>query len=139
MSWKTTFWLVGLWGLTAQGVCVNGHPSIASEFQHSKAVVLATVIGIKQLPETQDGNFLDGIMYQVKVQRRFKGSNPPTLDVFSENSSGRFEMTAGEAYLLFLYEDHGRLSVDNCGHSGVASKSTSAIEQITKMAHPKNL
>jgi hypothetical protein len=138
MSWKTTFCLVGFWALTAQAVCVNGHPTIASEFQHSKAVVLATVIRSKQLPETQDGSFLDGIMYQVKVERHFKGSDSATLDIFSENSSGRFEMTSGETYLLFAYENDGRLSVDNCGHSGVASKSASAIQRVTKLAHSKN-
>ncbi len=138
MIGKRTFWLIGLWGLTAQAVCVNGHPSIASEFQQSKAVVVATVIGSKHVPETQEGDFLDGTMYEVKVERRFKGIDSPTLDIFSENSSGRFEMTTGETYLLFLYEDHGRLSVDNCGHSDLASKSTRAIQQVTRMAHRKN-
>jgi hypothetical protein len=108
MSWKKTFWLIGLWGMAAQAVCVNGHPSVVSEFRPSKAVVLATVTEEKQLPQTRDLYFLDGKMYQVNVEKRFKGDISPTFDIFSENTSGRFDMKTGESYLLFIYEVHGR-------------------------------
>jgi|SRR5579864_8065257 len=138
MSWKTIVWVIGLWGLTAQAVCVNGHPSLASEFQTSKAVVVAKVVGMKKVPATQDEYFLDGVTYQVKVEKRFKGGESPTLEVFSENSTGRFDMRLAESYLLFIYEDHGRLSVDNCGNSGSASNRTSAIQRAAKLAHLEN-
>lgn len=110
---------------------------MAAEFRHAKAVVLATVTGMKQVPETPDGSFLDGTMYHVKVEQRFKDGNSPTLDIFNENSSGRFDMVAGESYLLFIYEDGGRLSVDNCGNSGIASKNTRIIEEVVKLARLK--
>jgi hypothetical protein len=136
MRWIKTFWLVGLSSLTAQAACVNGRPSVTAEFRDSKAVVLATVIGKKQAPPTRDGYFLDGTVYQVKVEKRFKGADSPTLEIFSENSSGRFNMTIGDKYLLFVYQADGRFSADNCGHSGLASTSASMIQQVTRLTRP---
>jgi hypothetical protein len=132
----TTLLLVGLSSVIAQAACVNGRPSVASEFRDSKLVVLATVINTKQMPPTQDGYFLDGTIYQVKVEKRFKGDDSDTFEIFSENSSGRFNMTIGAEYLLFVYQDHGRFSVDNCGHSDLASKRAPMIQQVARLARP---
>jgi hypothetical protein len=136
MRWKHAFWLVVLWSLTAEAVCVNGNPSVTYEFRQSKAVVVATVIAEKQVPSTQDGYFLDGTTYRVRVDRAFKGNASASLDVFTENTSGRFDMLVGSKYLLFIYEEHGRLSIDNCGHSGIASKRAATIQEIARLANP---
>lgn len=135
MRWKHAFWLIVLWSLTAEAVCVNGNPSVAAEFRQSKAVVIATVVGERKVPATQDGYFLDGTTYRVRVDTAIKANASPALDVFSENSTGRFDMVVGSKYLLFIYEEHGRFSIDNCGHSGVASKKAATIQQVARLAH----
>jgi hypothetical protein len=40
------------------------------------------------------------------------------LEIFSENTSGRFPMQLRRRYVLFVYREAGRLMVDNCGNSG---------------------
>lgn len=138
MKWKHTFCLIGLWSLTAQAVCVNGHPSVTSEFRQSKAVVVATVVGEKRVPDAEDRYFLDGTMYEVRVDMTFKTGDSAMLQIFSENTTGRFDMVVGGKYLLFIYEEHGRLRVDNCGNSGAASKKSGMIQQVARLAHSSN-
>jgi hypothetical protein len=48
-----------------------------------------------------------------------KRASPKTIRLFSENSSGRFQMQVGETYLLFAYDALGRTAIDNCGNSGL--------------------
>lgn len=108
---------------------MNGYPSVPSEFSNSQAVVIATVVAEKPAPQTED---VGGTMYTVRVEKQFRGRPSPTLELFDENSSGRFDMTVGTQYLLFIYQDNGRMVVDNCGNSGVLSKSGRALRQVEK-------
>jgi hypothetical protein len=98
-------------------------------------VIIGTVVAEKPAAETPDGYFLEGTMYEVKVERGFRGAPGPTLELFDENTSGRFDMTAGTKYLLFIYEEHGRLRVDNCGNSAEFSKSTANVKKVENLAH----
>jgi hypothetical protein len=75
-----------------------------------------------EIGESRDGYFLAGTELTVRVDRIFKGSPPRTLTLFSENSSGRLPLADGTLYLLFVYQDHGRFVVDNCGNSSPLSK-----------------
>jgi len=120
--------------VSAHAVCVNGHPSVASEYSHSRVIVIASVVSEKPIPGTADGYFLDGTTYTVRVSRQFLGSPTPTLELFSENSSGRFDMAIGTEYLLFIYQDRGRLLVDNCGNSVELSKSGDILKQVERRA-----
>ena len=135
MSWKSIVLIIVFGAATTRAVCVNGHPSIPAEFHSSKMVILGKIVGMKAVRETQDNYFLEGTMYQVDVQKRFKDGGAAAFEIFSENSSGRFNMSPGESYLLFVYEEHGRLMVDNCGNSGLESKSADTIRQVKKLAH----
>ena len=134
MSLKKAFWLIGLWGLSAQAVCVNGHPSVIKEFRHSKIVAIVTVISARSVPESSDGHFYEGTIYEAKIERQFRGASLPTVQIFNENSSGRFDMTIGARYLLFIYQEHRKLRVDGCGNSGEVSKDSSVLEQAEKLA-----
>jgi hypothetical protein len=73
-------------------------------------------------------------MYLVRVQKSYKGHLPDNLTIFSENSTGRFPMQIGHEYLLFLYRDHGRYQVDNCGSSDEMQKAASTITEVEKIA-----
>ncbi len=117
---------------------MNGHLSVESEFRASKAVVTAKVTAIEKVPGSQDGYFLDGTVYHIHVQKHFKGDDSSNLVIFSENSTGRFDMTLGDTYLLFIYEEDGRLNVDNCGNSGDVTKRAAIVQEVMKLAHPKS-
>jgi hypothetical protein len=135
MRLKNTVWLLGLLSLNAHAVCVNGHPAIATEYTRSKAVIIGIVVAQKHVPQTSDGYFLEGTMYEVKVERNLRNaSSSPAIQLFNENSSGRFDMITSTRYLLFVYEEHGRLRVDSCGNSAELSKSATTLSQVEKLA-----
>ena len=43
-------------------------------------------------------------------------------------------MTVRTRYLLFVYEEHGRLRVDNCGNSAEYSQAATTLSQVEKLA-----
>jgi len=120
----------------ALAVCVLGDYSVRGEFERSVAVLIGTVVAERATPESKD--LYEGVTYTVKIEESFRGRLPPTVELFSENSSGRFPMTKGEKYVLFLYQVVDRLAADNCGNSGLVSDKQdvlTAVRQLAKMAH----
>jgi hypothetical protein len=102
-------------------------------------VVVASVVEEKPVAAMPDGYFLEGKMYELNVEKTFRGKPGPMLELFDENTSGRFDMSVGTKYLLFVYEEHGRLRVDNCGNSKEFSKSGATIKQVEKLANVVSL
>jgi hypothetical protein len=43
-------------------------------------------------------------------------------------------MSAKERYLVFVYREHGRLRVDNCGNSDLLSASSRTLAKVRKLA-----
>jgi len=119
----------------ALAVCVLSDYSVEAEYARSVAVVVAEVISQRNVADPGDDRSYGGVLYTLKVKESFRGSLLKTVDVFSENSSGRFPMQKGKAYILFLYAGQGRLSADNCGNSGLVSEKhevMATLRTITK-------
>jgi hypothetical protein len=95
--------------------------SVATEYGESVIVVVGTVTGKQHLPEP-DAETPDSTLYQLSVSDTLKGMSDRRISVWSENSSGRFPMVVGSSYLLFLYSDGTHLVVNNCGNSGLVSR-----------------
>jgi hypothetical protein len=134
---RSSFFALGailLTGMPAVAVCLNGHPSVGEESRSSKAVVLARVVGQREVPQASDGFYFDGTIYRIKIERAFQGSIGTDAEVFSENSSGRFPMVVGSKYLLFINELHDRLLVDYCGHSGLLSRRGKELQEVERLA-----
>lgn len=125
--------------LPSVAVCLKGHLTVKWEYQHSNAVFIGTVLSAKDVPaENEAGTgFLEGVQYQVRVDRTFRGTFPQSIGIVSENSSGRFPMETGRQYLLFVYSDRGRSMVDNCGNSGLIRDSASVLKQIKQIRQGK--
>ena len=111
-------------------------------YARSFSVFTATVISQRHVPPLDKFFDLDGDMYTIKVEEVFRGKLPRTVELFSENSSGRFLMTVGAKYILFIYREHGRLMVDNCGNSDLltegsrpSQRSGSLGAQKAKLTH----
>ena len=132
-----TFSAVLIAGISVQAVCLNGHPSVAKEYQTAKAVAVARVVSQREVPETSDGFYYEGTMYTVQIDRIFRGNFGPEAEIFSENSSGRFPMVVGSVYLLFMDEPHNRLVVDYCGNSGILSKRVKELREVERLARKR--
>lgn len=117
----------------AGAACVNGNPSVPEEYKSSAFVISGRVLSGALIPASRDSYFVDGVLYRVRVNKSFKGKAPKTLRVFAELSSGGFGMWIGGDYLLFLYADHGRYLVDNCGNSGELITSSEKIRELDKI------
>jgi hypothetical protein len=110
--------------------CLLNDYSVEAEYARSTAVVLAKVSSERLVPSADEAGFDDGVIYTVKVQESLRGSTSPTVEVFSENSSGRYPMSKNRSYVLFLYEAGGRLSADYCGNSGLASQRQGVLVKL---------
>jgi hypothetical protein len=113
---------------------------VTTEFRQSDVVFVGKVTSARQLsPEPSDGSSL-GTSYQLEVIEQFRGESRHTVLVFSENDSGRFEMSVGETFLLFARFDPKTLvgpayGVYNCGFSGVARASPKTLAIVRKLTN----
>jgi hypothetical protein len=122
-----------LTGTTVHAVCLNSHPSVAKEYKAAKAVVAATVVAERLIPSAE-ADFYDGTIYRIRVDKAFRGSLGDSAEIFSENSSGRFPMTVGAKYLLFIHTGTAGMRVDYCGNSGLLPKRRKELEQVERLA-----
>ncbi len=123
--------VIVLFGAPAFAVCPQPHPRVCAEFFKSDAVFIGTVLAQRTVPA--EGDFYDGWLYDLRVQRTFRGSARKTISVFTENSSGRFPLESGRQYLLFATKYKNRLEIDNCGNSGLLSQAEDTIRQIERI------
>jgi hypothetical protein len=63
-----------------------------------------------------------------------RGKVSCTVELFSENSSGRFPMTVGTTYVVFAYRALGRTMVDSCGNSGPLPEKAEARGERSRSA-----
>jgi hypothetical protein len=118
----------------ADAACLNGYPTVQKEYTLSKVVLIGRVLHDRKTAGEKDFFDLDGDTYTVVPMHVYKGGTKTDVDLFSENSSGRFPMQVGQEYLIFAYEDHGRLIVDNCGNSNLISRSKKAVTEVAKLS-----
>jgi hypothetical protein len=113
------------------------HPGVEEEFTNSKCVFVGKVISSRQIMD-KDG-FIQGTFYVVRVEELLKGSPLRDVEIYDENSSGRFPMKVGWKYLLFAYEGafegvNGlRLAIDNCGNSGTLGKLKKELTKVREL------
>jgi len=113
--------------------------NVETEFYQSDLVFVGKVTSAKQLsPEPPDGSSL-GTSYQLSVVEQFRGESKHSVLIFSENDSGRFEMSVGETFLLFARFNPKTLVgpaywVYNCGFSGVARASPKTLTIVRNLS-----
>jgi hypothetical protein len=118
------------------GACMLPTPTVACEFLNSDAVFVGTVVSVKVAPAR--GDEYQGWLYDLTVQQVFRGPQTKTIQVFTENSSGRFPLDLSKRYLIFAYEYDGRLEIDNCGNSSLLSAAGLSLRQLQKLQIPKD-
>jgi len=120
------------YGQPAVAVCLLGDYSVEAEYSRSDAIITAVVVDHVNVP--LGGEDYVGTNYTVEVLEIVKGELPKQLVVYSENSSGRFPMDTGVAYLLFIAKDLGQYTVDNCGNSGLLRERQQVLVSVQQMA-----
>lgn len=121
----------------AGAFCGNGSPSVEEQFKSSKVVLAGTMIDSRDILDAE--GFVQGTFYSIRVSEVLKGSSGKTVELYSENSSGRFPMESGTEYLIFAYQgafegiNGPRLAVDNCGNSGTLKTSKEAFAIARKL------
>jgi len=123
-----------LCSVAGSAACLNGYPSVRREYTESKFVLIGKVVKKRTVPGSADGYFLEGDTYRVVPTHVYKGNIKGLLELFSENSSGRFPMLLNKEYLLFLYAEHGRLRVSNCGNSDLISHAKKAVAAVARIS-----
>jgi|SRR5215469_4517016 len=113
--------------------CVEGHLPIQKEYSRSVFVLTVDVVSSQAMPDSRDKYFLSGTNYTLRPVEILKGHPPATISVFSENSVGRFDMERGQTYFVFIYSDHGRLQIDNCGNSGRLDTSEKTVATVREL------
>jgi hypothetical protein len=109
---------------------------VACEFLNSDAVFVGTVISFQT---ASPPGASPGWQYDLTVQRLFRGPHTRTIQVFTENSSGRFPLDVGKRYLIFAYyTDEWVLEIDNCGNSSLLSTAGPALRELRKLQIPKD-
>jgi len=77
----------------ADFVCLNGHPTVDAEYR-LRTVFIGAVVSERHEPPTKDWD-QEGTTYAVRVDERLHGQLPRTVQLVSENSSGRFPTEVG--------------------------------------------
>lgn len=132
-SLKFIFWLGAstLGGTALADLQWKARPSVDEEFKSSAVVIVGKVISTKDVAEA--GAFIKGTFYTIRVTEVLKGSPSKSVELYSENSSGRFHMKAGASHLIFAYEgvfegiEGQRLAIDPSGNSGTVKRSKKAL------------
>ena len=119
---------------SSAAACLLSNYSVAAEWARSEAVIVATVQSQRSISDAADPEGIGGTVYSVSVRQAFRGSVAKSVDVYSENSSGRFDLAIGQEYLLFLYRERGYLSADPCGNSGLTRNRRSALKEVQRLS-----
>lgn len=116
----------------------DSFPTVEQEFK-SRALVFVGKVTKEREVAVQSAAVTCGTFYLVEVVEVLKGSPRHMVELYSENSSGRFPMEVGQQYLIFA--DYGvfegirgqKLAVDNCGNSALLPKGSKALETARRL------
>ena len=125
--------------LKAGAVCLDErgisgyHIPLEKEFRTAHVVAIGTVVAEREVPAPFTGS-LEGTSYRFKIEETLRGRRYKTLDLFSENTSGRFPMDVGHRYLVFVGRHRRTFSVSNCGSSGELPEQSHILAALRKKA-----
>jgi hypothetical protein len=121
----------------AQAVCldpqtlVSGYKIPLKTEVASSGIVLGKVIKKLDLHEDKaDPEDITATLYTIRVQQTLKGINKKTIQIKSQNDSGRYYMDIGEEHLLFLSGNDKYLYVDSCGNSSKLPEGNSTLKTV---------
>ncbi|MGI8771708.1 MAG: hypothetical protein ACR2JE_09745 [Acidobacteriaceae bacterium] len=115
--------------------CQSNRLTVKEELHDSASAIVGTVQSAQFIPESSE--HVDGVRYTVHIDRLIHGktasqnASQDAVIIFSENDTAKFPMQIGKQYLLFVHDDHGTATIDNCGNSGLLQ--ASAFENANQL------
>src|SRR5271170_4917467 len=76
----------------ASAACLLTDYSTRAEYLRSEAVLVGSVLSERNVPGSDEPDTPGGTFYLVRVLNTLRGTPSRTVEIFSENSSGRFPM-----------------------------------------------
>lgn len=130
-----------LWPTAAIPWCPEPYPHrICAEFFAADIVFTGKVISPRYLSDGLSG-FDPGWKYSLKVAKIYRGSEAQTIEVYTENNSGRYQLSKGKSYLLFAkrVQSDGTtiFEIFDCSHNLEVSQARPTILQIEKVLNVK--
>jgi len=123
----------GIFSLAANAACSDGDWwSVAREYREAHLVFIGEVVA--ERPDPGDGHWIAGTFYRLKVNEVFRGTARGQIDLFSENSSGRFPMRRGVDYLVFASMCENRLFAYAKGNSETVAASTTNLNKVRQLS-----
>lgn len=84
--------------------------------------------------KTMDGKTYNAVL--IEVGQIWKGIQESEVIVYTSWSSCQFDFIDEEEYLLYAYEDDGKLHVTNCGRSTTLTHATTDTQQLVEGQEP---
>jgi hypothetical protein len=104
---------------------------VEAEIRDSAAVVTGEVISHHDLQEDRsDPAGTTATVYRFLVDQTVKGLVERRIEIRSNNDSGRFLMSTGKMYALFLNRREGAFIVNSCGNSGLLEENPGILEPV---------
>ena len=122
--------------LQSDAIDPKPHPEVRAEFFHSDAVISGVVVS--QEAEIDKNGDCIGWIYNIQVDKVFKGEAAHIIRVSTTNYSARLMLEVGSAYLLFARQHDGILMIYGGGNSALLSESQDAISEIEKIGSIPN-
>jgi len=111
-------------------------PPFEEMFEGSTAVFEGTVLNI-ETPENEYS--VDPVKVTFHVRRVWKGESQDTIVVYTEHQSTAcryaFGNEPGKTYLVYAYEDEGRLSTNGCTRTQLRSHAFGDLFRLTIKIH----
>ena len=107
------------------------HIPLNEEVRSSAAIAVGKVTQARNLREdASDPQGATATVYSVEISRQLKGRLPRSVELRSENDSGRYWMEKGETHILFFRHQKPPLSIDSCGNSSVLPKGDGTLKAV---------
>lgn len=104
----------------------------------SDAVFIGQVTAVHEVHATEDNeDFLEGWDFTLNVIKSYRGTTGSTIQVHSENDSGRLNLEVGKQYLLFASNREGKLTIGYDMLSGELKDSKQTLRDLDKVAAHK--
>jgi hypothetical protein len=116
----------------------DSFPTVEQEFRSSALVFVGKVSSAREVI-VQSQSITGGTFYSVEVAEALKGNPPQKLQLYSENSSGRFPMEVAVRYVIFA--DRGvfegirgqQFAISNCSNSAPLPKGEKTLETVRRL------
>jgi hypothetical protein len=106
----------------------------ASRLRAAKAVFAGKVVKVEKV----DGN-ASRLRTTIKVERWWKGELPWQIVLVGDGSSCDYQFILGEKYLVFAYEQEGRLKTGSCSRNVTLDKAAVQLSVLGKSNRPKKV